>query len=100
VRRRDGDFWAKQGRQTTSSTCTTTLCLLGGGPIHRTEEGVWEKQQQQRPGVATPTWVAEGAADGVAALEQELDDPRRDEAAGARHAHHLRGHLPPCRPPS
>ena len=40
----------------------------------------------------TPTWVAEGAADGVAALEQELDDPRRDEAAGARHAYHLLRH--------
>jgi hypothetical protein len=39
-----------------------------------------------------PTGVAEGAADGVAALQEELDDPLRDEAARPCDADHLLPH--------
>ena len=45
------------------------------------------------------TGVPDGASDGVALVEEELDDPRPDVPAGAGHAHRLpvpRGGLSVC----
>lgn len=57
----------------------------------RRHESIWgDEEDQIRNRSLLITWVANSAMnDVVASGEQELDEPRGDEAPGARHAHRL-----------